>query len=309
MSGRPRTTRSRRRTLRRGGMYVAVLGVAMLVTLIGLSALLAVRVDQRTTGLLENAVKVDFQAQAAVDRAIFRLNNLANWRTAYTTDTWTAGQTFDGVTTSFKLVDEIDGNLADDANEPVRVYGRATVGDALRVYSLCVGPRVIRNLLANGDMEAGTASWSGSNCQIVARTDDYHGGTGSIYAQNRTSYSGGPKQALTAPIENGVPYCFDVWAKIDSIFTRNVQLVIETTGSDSGTQWFSNGSTSVGMIWTHVTSTITPTWSGTLQSAAVYVTTTSGTTAFKIDDASLVNADPTRALVPISGTWRREVLP
>jgi len=308
MSSRPRTTRSRRRTLRRAGIYVAVLGVSMLVTLIGLSALLAVRVDQRTTDLIENAVKVDVQAQVAVDRAVFRLNNLANWRTAYTNDTWTVGQTFDGVTTSFKLVDEIDGNLANDANQPVRVYGRATVGDALRMYSLCVEPRVNRNLLANADMEAGTASWSGSNCQIVARTDDYHGGTGSLYAQTRVYYWGGPKQVLTTAIENGVPYRFDVWAKLDLLF-RNVQLVIETTGSDSGTQWFSSGSTTVGTSWTRVTSTITPSWSGTLQSAAVYVITTSGTTAFKIDDAALVNADPTRALVPAPGTWRREVLP
>ncbi len=308
MSSRPRTTRSRRRTLRRGGIYVAVLGVAMLVTLIGLSALLSVRVDQRTTGLIENAVKVDFQAQAAVDRAIFRLNNLANWRTAYTNDTWTAGQTFDGVTTSFKLVDEIDGNLANDANQPVRVYGRATAGDAMRMCSLCVEPRNNRNLLANADMEAGTTGWSGSYCDIEARTDDYHGGTKSIYAKNRWYYWSGPEQVLTAPIENGVPYRFDVWVKMD-LLARYVQLVIETTGSDSGIQWFTSGSVTANTTWTHVTATITPSWSGTLQSAAVYVITATTTNAFKIDDAALVNADPTRTLVPAPGTWRREVLP
>jgi hypothetical protein len=308
MSSRSRASYPRRRASRRGGIYVAVLGVAMVVTLIGLSALLAVRVDQRATDLMENAVKVDFQAQATVDRALLRLNSIANWRTTYTNDTWTAGQTFDGVTTSFKLVDELDGNLANDANQPVRVYGRAVAGDALRMYSVCVQPRSTPNLLANADMEAGTASWSASNCQIEARTDDYHGGTKSVYAKNRVYSSSGPKQILVAPIENGVPYRFEGWVRVD-LFMSSVRLVIETTGSNSGTQSFSSGTALAGMIWTRVAGTITPSWSGALQSAAVYVTTALGTTAFKIDDAALVNADPTRALVPAPGTWRREVLP
>ena len=43
------------RRLRRGTIYLAVLGVAMLVTLIGLSGVLATRVRQRTAGMASAA--------------------------------------------------------------------------------------------------------------------------------------------------------------------------------------------------------------------------------------------------------------
>jgi len=293
---------------RRGTLYVAVLSTALIVTVIGLAALLGARLLQRATSLTENAVRADIQAQTTIDRALLRLVNDATWRARYINDTWTAPETLDGVTTSFKLVDELDGNLANDPNQPVRLHGRAAVGDALRIYSVQLTPRVRRNLLVNADMEFGVSNWSGSDCLLEPVTDDVHGGSRALYVRNRSSSSSGPRQELTATLQNGVPYNFEVWAKMDSV-SRTVQLVIETTGSESGTQWFVSGGTVVAPAWTRVTATITPSWEGTLESAAVYVITSSNTTAFRIDDASLTNANPRHALVVVPGTWRREILP
>jgi hypothetical protein len=293
---------------RRGTIYVAVLSTALIVAIIGLAALLGARLLQWATSLTENAVRADIQAQTTIDRALLLLVNDANWRTRYAHDVWTAPQVLDGVTTSFKLVDELDGNLANAANQPVRLYGRAFVGDALRIYSVQLTPRVPRNLLVNADMEFGVSNWSGSGCVLEPVTDDVRGGTRAIYVRNRFGSSSGPRQELTAALQNGAPYNFEVWVKVDGV-SHNIQLVIETTGSESGTQWFVSAGTLVPAAWTRVAATITPSWQGTLQSAAVYVITSSNTTAFRIDDASLTNANPRHALVVVPGTWRREILP
>jgi hypothetical protein len=288
-------------------VYVTVLGVATLVTIIGLGALMVVRVEQRAVKVTEAALKADFAAQSGTDLMLFWLSSNPNWRTTYTNDTWTAPQTIDQAALSFKLVDELDGNLANDPTQPVRLYIKAVVGEATRLYSLRLRPRSTTSLLSNGDMEDGLTQWYGSTCTLEWRTDSPHSGTGYIYVTDRTSSASGPLQSIVTQIENGATYTFEMWVKMDS-GTRSVMLEIQTTGSTSGAQTFNGGSTSVGSAWFKVTSTITPTWSGTLQGAYLDVVTTSGTTAFRIDDALLVKTSGP-SLIPISGTFCREMLP
>jgi hypothetical protein len=290
-------------------VYLAVLGVSLLVMVIGLSALLGVRVENRGADLTVTAVKADVYAQSQVDVALNKLCNDPNWRTTYTNDTWTANQTVGDVVFSFKLVDEIDGNLADDANQPARLYAQATVGDAVRIYSVGVQPYVPPNLLSNGDMEAGTQYWSGYNCTLEARTDDVHGGAKSIYVSNRTSFASGPTQSITNVIENGTSYTFVVWVKVVG-FAALIKPVIKTTATGSGTQNFDGGSSVVGTSWTKVTKTITPSWSGTLTAAtATIVTTGVGTPDLRVDDAVLTEQNSGPALLITPGTWRRELAP
>ncbi len=287
-------------------MYVAVLGVALVVTVIGLSALLTVQLANRSADLLESAAKADFYAQAYVDLTLNKLVNTANWRTTYTNDTWTADRTIGEVTCAFRLVDEADGNLADDANEPVRVYAKATMRSAVRSYSVQATPTASRNLLLNGDMEDGTTNWYALNCTLAADTTDVHGGSQSLSVTGRSDNADGPGQSITAVVENGGAYSVKFWAKFASTW-RNMRPRIEITASGSGTQNFDGSSTLVGTSWTEVATTITPTWTGTLTSANFYVVTSFTTASFRLDDVSLRKQNSNPALVIVPGTWRREL--
>jgi hypothetical protein len=175
-------------------VYLAVLGVSLLVMVIGLTALLAVQVEGRGADLTVAVAKADVYAQSWVDVTLNKLCSDPNWRTTYTNNAWTVAQTVGDGVFSFKLADEIDGNLANDANQPARLYAKATVGDAVRIYSVGVKPYVPPNLLSNGDLEAGTRYWSGSGCTLQARTDDVHGGAQSLYVGSRTNANSGPTQ-------------------------------------------------------------------------------------------------------------------
>ena len=106
----------------RGSAYVCVLAVAMLVTGIGLSALLAVRVERRTTSVTEAAVQARLSASSLIEVAFLRIAQDHRWRNTYTHDVWTSDETVDGVTYAFKLLDEHDGDLANDTNQPVRLF-------------------------------------------------------------------------------------------------------------------------------------------------------------------------------------------
>ena len=292
--------------MRRGSLYIAVLGVATFVAVVGLSALAAVRIQQRVASLNEAAAQADFYAQSATDLTMFWIAADANWRTTYANDTWTTERSDGPVRFNFKLVDELDGNLANDPTQPVRLYGRATAGDAVRMYSVQLQPRTITNLLSNAEMENGTANWVGMSCTVESRTDTPHGGAKYIYVRGRTKATGGPVQIVSATVENGATYQFELWIA-GSSKTITALPAMQITASGSGTQVIAGTSTSVGTAWTKITSSFSVTWSGTLTEADVGVSASNGTDDFKIDDALLGKPLTGPPLAPVRGTWRREV--
>lgn len=121
---------------RTGSAYLLVLGVAMLVTIIGLSSLLVGRLRLRVAALNNSAIQADCAATSVIELALLRITNDPSWRTTYTHDTWTADETIGDITFSFKLVDEWDGDLATGMADPARLLGKATVGDVVRIYSV-----------------------------------------------------------------------------------------------------------------------------------------------------------------------------
>ncbi len=290
---------------------MAVLGMAMVVTVIGLSALTAARVEHRAAREGEAAVKADFHAQSAIEVVLFRLSTDPNWRTSYSNDTWTSEETDGDHVFCFKLVDEEDGDLANDYTQPVRLHAKAGVGEAVRIYSvqLCRTDASAANLLSNPGMENGTTDWYGFYCNIGSYTDDQHGGAASIAVTNRPDWYAGPAQTITDKIENGVTYNFEAWARMSS-GTAVLRFVMKVRDSESPTQWLIDGATTAGAAeWAELTATMTPTWSGTLQEAFLLVCTESGTADFYIDDVQMAVASGGSSLMaPVSGTWRREVL-
>lgn len=107
----------------------------MMVAVIGMSAIALTRVQTRIANANRDVTKARFYSQSLIDVVLLRLAGNANWRNTYTDDTWSTAETVGDVTLQFKLVDE-DGDLADDAADPVRLYAKATVGQAVRIVSV-----------------------------------------------------------------------------------------------------------------------------------------------------------------------------
>jgi type II secretory pathway component PulK len=129
-------------------VYLAVLGASMIITVLGVAGIFVVRLQAQTTTTANHAVRATAASASVIDLARLRLNTSATWRTDHTNNTWIADITFDGGRIAYKLVDEADGNLANDSTTPVRVYGRAVFGKALRMQSVLVNPDGTGKLVA-----------------------------------------------------------------------------------------------------------------------------------------------------------------
>jgi len=127
--------RHRRHTTRPGTIYVAVLGAATIVMILGLSGLTAVRIKARTANAEGESKKAHRSAHSAIVQGLFHIQTDSNWRTTFTNGTWVP-YTFGGANLSWKVVDEQDGDLADDPTEPVRLHGKGEFGSSTQLLSV-----------------------------------------------------------------------------------------------------------------------------------------------------------------------------
>jgi len=130
----------RRSARQRGSIYIAVLGAAMIITTLGVSALYLVRVQGRINDGANSALRAAAASSSMIEVARLRIESNAGWRTAHSNDTWVADATYSTGKITYKLVDERDGNLSNSAAQPVRLYGKATFGKAVRLMSVQLAP-------------------------------------------------------------------------------------------------------------------------------------------------------------------------
>lgn len=124
---------------RRGSVYLAVLGTSIITMILGLAALMAVRVEQQISANAKDAVQARLNARTSIETAFHVLQSTANWRNTFAHGLWTT-LSFDDGTIAFKLVDEKDGILHGNTTQPVRLYGKGTVGNAVRIQSVLIEP-------------------------------------------------------------------------------------------------------------------------------------------------------------------------
>lgn len=130
-----RTMWRSRRTKRRGTIYVAVIGTAVIVALIGLSGLMLVRIERRISTEGKNLSDASLLAQSAIEHAITVLSKDTNWRSTYTHNSWQATQSFGAGSFKWKLVAN-SGNLASPADGAVKIVGEGRVNAALQEHTV-----------------------------------------------------------------------------------------------------------------------------------------------------------------------------
>jgi hypothetical protein len=203
---RPQHHRRRPTARQRGSVLVLVLAVASLVGIIGLSALLAVRLQHRNLQLRHEALQAQRLADAGLQWVHLRLSDDDDWRNTYTHDVWTADQNMAGGRVRFRLADEgadLDGDLSDDETDPARLTVRAAVGRAVRLVSLRLDPQqqLGPNLAQNGDLETGDAApfvpiYAGYS-QVEASRDNPGRGVYALHVRDRSFTAAGTQIDLT----------------------------------------------------------------------------------------------------------------
>jgi len=119
---------------RRGSIYVAVLGVAMIVAIIGMSAMQLSRLQLRDARSRQDTNEARFLAQSGVEFALARIQLDPFWRTNYMSGTIASPITYGGGTIEFSFTDPVDGNLSNNSTDKVEIRGIGKVGDAVFVY-------------------------------------------------------------------------------------------------------------------------------------------------------------------------------
>jgi len=145
------------------------------------------------------------------------------------------------------------------------------------------------NQLTNPGTESGTTGWEALNSggsDLESHSDAPYAGEKYIWVKNRNTADDGIAQDVSSYLENDTEYYLGIWVKTtDLVEAARVGLRIDS--SDQGTQEFAFSET-VGTNWSHVSGTVTPTWTGTLNSAKFFVNTALGSTQeFKIDEAEV----------------------
>src|SRR6478736_6304601 len=80
------------RSARDGGVYIAVLGSAMIVALLGMCALIGQRIENRLVVASTDIRQAQQNANAAVELALLAMKQDTNWRTTYANGNWFTGR-------------------------------------------------------------------------------------------------------------------------------------------------------------------------------------------------------------------------
>ncbi len=137
-----KTFRSYNSNNRRGSVYVAVLGTAMLVTVIGTSAVWAVRIQRRSAQAANELSDARHHAQSAVDLGRYLIQQNPNWRQIFPNGTWISERTIGGGTFTLQVTDPNDGNLNDSQYDPVILTGTGIKGQARHKVQLTLAPNI-----------------------------------------------------------------------------------------------------------------------------------------------------------------------
>ena len=116
---------------RAGSTYLIVLGTGLIVSVLGLSGLLVVRIQRSQLSAVSSLSVARINARAGLDMALLRIETLSDWRQKLQEKTWEGDQALAEGVYSFKGIDPIDGDLVDSITEPVVVTTTGKMGDAV----------------------------------------------------------------------------------------------------------------------------------------------------------------------------------
>ncbi len=181
-----RTTIARPHKLRRGSVYIAVLGVAMIVSIVSLSAMQITRLQRKSALAADGMAEARLMAQSAIESALAQITVNPAWRTSFASGTqYPTDWVSLGGSGNFKFVlTDPDGSLGDDVNDAVTLQGIGRSGEAVHVATVMLEPTgdslgclevslcINRNLepKSGGDMETHQIISSNGNIEVTSNS-------------------------------------------------------------------------------------------------------------------------------------------
>lgn len=134
----------------RGSVYILVLGASLLVAVIGISALMAARVQRRATQASAGMAQTRQLACSAIDLGLLAIQqNPTTWRTLFTAGTLPTDLSLGSGLLTLTAVDPIDSDLTNNTTDPVVLTGVGSVGQA----------RYMLEVTLNGDGTIAPGTW------------------------------------------------------------------------------------------------------------------------------------------------------
>lgn len=130
---------TRRRSDRRGSIYVAVLGATMIVAVMAIASVTISRLELRLAGDESDQRRARLLARSAIEYSTHWIDATTSWRADLDADPNLITEAFAGGTIECEFVDA-DGDLTDDPADTVTVYGYGYYGDAVAVESVKLQP-------------------------------------------------------------------------------------------------------------------------------------------------------------------------
>lgn len=139
--GLPFPLRAWKRAARRGGVYVAVLGTAMIVALLGMCALIGQRIQNRLVVASADIRQAQLNASTAIELALLAIKQDTSWRATYSGGTFFTGRSTASGTCTAVAVDPVDGAISSGADDPIVITGIGYSGGAEQRVQVTVDPK------------------------------------------------------------------------------------------------------------------------------------------------------------------------
>jgi len=163
---------------RAGSAYAMILGVSAVLMVMGLAAVSVARIDTRGVSADNDWSEAQTLALSAAEHALARIATTENWRSKLS---GTVSAPMGNGTMQWRIIDDSDGRLADDVEEPVLIVAGGQVGRSsyklgLRCFvvgeplealsrSLCAGRNIY---VSSGSRLTGTDGGISANDTLLA---------------------------------------------------------------------------------------------------------------------------------------------
>jgi len=128
------------RVRQRGSVYLTVIGASAIVMIIGVSAIMAVRVQGRTVALNSDVIAARNHAQSAIEWGRLMIARDDQWRTTRGAGVWLADMPIGDGSMSLTVLDPVDENIANSKYDRVRLIGTGVQGRAVQTLQVDLDP-------------------------------------------------------------------------------------------------------------------------------------------------------------------------
>lgn len=171
---------------RHGTIYIAVLGVALIVGVFAAAAMQIARIELHHAVSADEMARARLAAQSGIEYAISVINGNSDWRTKYTSDDLPTARSLTGTESfTFTLSDDDDGgHLTDDQQLWVTLRsegksGKATSVAKVRLQPTGEGLSCLESSLHSGGILTVTSTIQATN-QRISANNNINATTGSV---------------------------------------------------------------------------------------------------------------------------------